>query len=235
MTSSGPTAAADRRRQRDDRGLAPAGAAGVDRLPRAPRQRRPLLALLAVLLIVGGAAVAGLVVLRLDARTPVLALAQDVTAGHRITADDLRSVEVSADGTLLVPAAQADQVVGRYARVALASGQLLDSTMLTGSGYLTDGSIAVGASLAVGRFPASGLQPGDVVQLVRVADGRGTVLVDEATVSAVRTGSDDSATVSAITVTLIVSESAGPEVAATAADGALSVLLRERGTPIGEG
>ncbi|WP_029287084.1 SAF domain-containing protein [Cellulomonas sp. HZM] len=232
-TSTGPAVqdgATDRRRAREARGLAPAGSAPAgDRLPRAPRERRPLLAVLAVLLIVGGAAVAGLVALRQDSRVPVLALAHDVAAGAQITAGDLTTTQVASEGTRLVLASQQGQVVGSYARVQLSSGQLLDTTMLTTSGLLTPGKVAVGASLGAGRMPASGLQAGDVVQLVKVADGTGTVLVPQARVSSVG-GSDSGSTSSGTVVTLIVDAAQAPTVAAVAADGSLAVTLVSRGT-----
>ncbi|RHA41653.1 SAF domain-containing protein [Cellulomonas rhizosphaerae] len=223
----------ERRRAREARGLGPAGgAAAGDRLPKAPRERRPLLAVLAVLLIVGGAAIAGLFALRQDSRVPMLQLAHDVAAGSAITDGDLVTTQVAAEGTALVPAGAKDQVVGRYARVPLVSGQLLDSTMLTDTAPLQPGSVAVGAALADGRMPASGLEPGDVVQLVQVGDSEGTVLVPDARVSSVRTS--DSVNAGATIVTLIVDEASGAKVAAVAADGALAVTLVSRGTPIGE-
>jgi len=223
----------ERRRAREARGLAPATAGPTaDRLPKAPRERRPLLAVLAVLLIVGGAAIAGLVALRQDSRVPVLQLAHDVASGVALTDGDLVTTQVAAEGTALVPAADKDQVVGRFARVPLVAGQLLDTTMLTDTAILQPGTVAVGAALADGRMPASGLQPGDVVQLVRVGDGQGTVLVPDARVSSVRTS--DSVSSGSTVVTLIVKEAVGAQVAAVASDGALAVTLVSRGTPIGE-
>ncbi|ROS30730.1 SAF domain-containing protein [Cellulomonas sp. PhB150] len=222
----------ERRRAREARGLGPAGASAAgDRLPKAPRERRPLLAVLAVLLIVGGAAIAGLLALRQDSRVPVLALSHDVAAGTAISDGDLVTMSVAAEGTHLVAADDKDQVVGRFARVSLVSGQLLDTTMLTDTAPLQPGSVAVGAALADGRMPASGLQPGDIVQLVQVGDGKGTVLVPDAAVSSVRTS--DSVNTGGTVVTLIVDQAAGAQVAAVAADGSLAVTLVSRGAPTG--
>ncbi|MDM7831260.1 SAF domain-containing protein [Cellulomonas edaphi] len=222
----------DRRRTREARGLAPAAGVGTgDRLPKAPRERRPLLAVLAVLLIVGGAAIAGLVALRQDSRVPVLALARDVSAGAQITSGDLVTTSVASEGTSLISADSKDAVVGQYARVSLVGGQLLDTTMLVESAPLQPGSVAVGASLADGRVPASGLEAGDVVQLVQVVDGEGTVLVPDARVSSVREGDSSSG---GTVATFIVDASAGPKVAAVAADGSLAATLVSRGAPVGE-
>lgn len=91
-TTPGRDATAARGRGADDR--------RADRLPPAPRERRPLLAAFAVLLIVGGAAVAGLLALRADTRVPVLVLARDVATGQQITADDLAVTPVASEGLL---------------------------------------------------------------------------------------------------------------------------------------
>jgi len=223
----------DRRRAREERGFAPAAAPVGDRLPRAPRERRPMLAVLAVLLIVGGAAVAGLVALRQDTRVPVLALAQDVPAGTEITEQMLTTVPVAAESTFLVPAAQQDQVVGRYARLTLSQGQLLDTTMLTDSGLLRPGTVAVGGAFQPGRMPASGLQPGDVVQLVNVADPAApSVVVADARVSSVKASESTSVTAATV-VTFVVSAAQGAPVASLASAGDLAVVLVERGSPVG--
>lgn len=221
-----PDAGGDRRA----RAGRPANAARADRLPPPPRERRPLLAAFAVLLIVGGAAVAGLLAVRADSRVPVLVAAQDIGGGEEITADKLRTVQVAAEDTLLVPASQQDVIVGQYARRPITSGQLIDSTMLTTLQTLKSGKVAVGASLAVGRIPANGLQPGDIVQLVRVAEGDGDVVVSDALVSSALQAGDSPGT-GVSTVTLIVDTADGAKVAGLAAEGQLAVILVSRGTP----
>ncbi len=191
-----------------------------------------MLAALAVLLIVGGAAAAGLLALRADERVEVLVAARDVPAGAAITSEDLTTVPVAAEGTGLIPASQSGLVAGRHARTSIAAGQLLDTTMLVDSGPLQPGVVAVGASLAAGRMPASGLETGDVVQLVQVADGEGRILVDDARVGGYRENESGGLGSSAATVTFIVPESDGAQVAAVAAAGELAVVLVERGTPM---
>ncbi|MBO0898830.1 hypothetical protein J1G42_02490 [Cellulomonas sp. zg-ZUI222] len=225
-STTGPEAAPDRRA----RASRPSGAR-ADRLPPPPRERRPLLAAFAVLLIVGGAAVAGLLALRADSRVPVLVATADIVAGQRITAEHLGTTPVASEGTLLLPAGQHDLVVGQYARRSISAGQLLDTSMLTTSGMLTEGKVAVGAALAAGRVPASGLQPGDVVQLVRVLDGEGTVLVREALVSSA-SRSSDSPGGATVTATFIVEDSEGPVVAGVGAEGQLAAVLMTRGAAV---
>lgn len=191
-----------------------------------------MLAALAVLLIVGGAAAAGLLALRSDERVEVLVAARDIPAGSAISAADLTTVPVAAEGTRLIPASQDELVAGRYARTSIAQGQLLDTTMLVASAPLQPGLVAVGASLAAGRMPASGLESGDVVQLVRVADSEGAILVADARVGGYRETDSGGLGSTAATVTFIVPERDGATVAAVAAAGELAVVLVERGTPV---
>lgn len=230
-STPGGVAAQDRRRARDERGMRSAGAVRADRLPHAPRERRPLLAAFAVLLIVGGAAAAGLLALRADERVPVLVASRDIAVGEEITADALATTPVASEGTLLVPASQQELVVGQFARIAVTKGQLVDTSMLTATRTLQDGKVAVGASFEEGRAPASGLVAGDVVQLVQVVDGKGTVLVADALVSSATTPAEG-ANGGRVTATLIVDESDGAELAAAAAEASLSAVLVSRGTPV---
>jgi SAF domain len=231
-THAGDTAQ-DRRRAREERGVRSTAAAGTaaDRLPPPPRERRPALAALAVLLIVGGAAVAGLLAMRADSRVPVLVAGADIEAGAQIAANDLTTTRVAAEGTMLVPASQLDLLVGQYAQVAIAAGQLIDTAMVTPSGLLdAPASVAVGATLAPGRMPAGGLLQGDIVDVVHVADRSGDVVVSEARVGRVVSGGTDGA--AGATITLFVDRSAAPDVSAIAAAGELALVLIERGAPI---
>lgn len=232
-STSTPDGAKDRRRAREDRGLKPANAAArADRLPPAPRERRPLLAAFAVLLIVGGAAAAGLLAVRSDTRVPVLIATRDIAVGQQITQDDIATTQVASEGLLLIPASQEDLVVGQFADITVTAGQLLDTSMLTDKRTLQDGKVAVGASLAAGRMPASGLAAGDIVQLVQVSEGEGTVLVPDALVSSA--ASPDAATSgsSATTVTFIVDQGDGASIAGVASEGQLAAVLVTRGAPL---
>ncbi|WP_050760903.1 SAF domain-containing protein [Aeromicrobium marinum] len=161
----------DRQRDRAARGIRSRerAAGGADR-PSPPRRRRPALAALAVLLIVGGAALAGLLALRLDSREPVLVLNQDVSAGTEITADLLTTADVASSPLMLVRENQVDQVLGTYARTGLSEGQLLDTSMLTREEPVSAGDVRVGFTLTPGRVPPD-LRSGDEVRLVRLGDG----------------------------------------------------------------
>lgn len=188
-----------------------------------------MLAALAVLLIVGGAALAGLLALRVDSRVEVLVAARDIATGTRLTDADLTTTAVAAEGTNLIPASQRALVTARYARVPITAGQLVDTGVLTDSAPLQPGLVAVGASLAAGRMPASGLQPGDVVELVRVGDGLGEVMVPDAYVSSTGAVGANEIGGSSTLVTFIVKQPDGARIAGAAADGALAAVLVTRG------
>ncbi|MEJ5914812.1 SAF domain-containing protein [Pseudokineococcus sp. 1T1Z-3] len=220
----------DRQRARTARGLRSAREAEAsERLPAPPRERRPAMAALAVLLVVGGAAVAGLVALRADDRVAVLVAARDVAVGERLTEADLVERQVSAEGLDLVPAAGVASVVGTYAVQEIPAGRLLDTAMLNRQDPFAGGSVAVGVPVPGDRVPAQGLATGDVVQLVRVVDGTGEVLVDRARVSATSSGAQEGTTASGTPVaTVLVDAVEAPEVAAAAAAGQLALVLVER-------
>ena len=228
-TGSGRTARAQQGSGPGGSGSASAG----DRLPRAPRRRRPALAALAVLLIVGGGTVAGLLAVRLDDRATVLVAAREIPPGQQITRDDLAVAKVSSDGVAVIAASQAGQVVGRYAAQDIPAGRLLDAGMLNASGLLRDGFAAVGVALKPGRYPAGGLQAGDVVEVVRVVDGAASLLVDRGTISSVHQpssgafggGSGD------VTVTVVLTRRAAAAVAAAAAADQVALVLLTRGAP----
>ena len=84
---------------------------------------------LAVLLIVGSAAIAGLLAMRIDSRVPVLVAAHEIPVGAQITLADLATQRVASDGLEVLPATAADQLVGKYAAGTIPAGRLLDQAM----------------------------------------------------------------------------------------------------------
>lgn len=194
---------------------------------------------LAVLLIVGAAALAGLLALRVDTREPVLVAARSITVGSQITRDDLATQRVAADGLATIPAGQSGLIVGQYAAQSIPAGRLLDKPMFTATGFLSPDKVAVGVSLAAGRMPASGLSSGDRVQVILLADIKGTVLVPSAVVSSTSGGGSStsgsllgggsSSSSSADSVaTLIVSPSEAAPLAAAAAANKVAIVLVSR-------
>lgn len=234
-TTQTTDAANERQRAREQRGIRSNQRVRADstRLPSPPRQRRPALAALAVLLIVGGAAVAALLAMRVDERTPVLVLAGPVAAGEQIAREDLATTQVASELDSLIPESQADDVVGRYARVALAEGQLLDTTMLETQAPLSEGQTAVGAFLAQGFLPAGGLRAGDIVDLVSIVTGEGKTVVEGARVASATAaeGTGNTGGGAGSMVTLLVDRGDAATVGGLAATNQLVVTLVERGVP----
>lgn len=221
--------------------LKPSAPTGFSPKPGATR-RRPAMVGLAVLLIVGAAAIAGLLAVRVDDRQPVLVAAHSISVGDPITLADLAVQRVAGDGLSVLPADSAKRLVGTFASQNIPQGRLLDRDMFADQGFLKTGTVAVGVTLAAGRMPASGLSSGDVVQVIQVANGKPTVLVPSAVVS--RPPSSDSgaggggsflggggasSSSGAGVATLIVSPDVAPQVAAAAAANQIAVILVTRG------
>ncbi|MDQ1482052.1 MAG: hypothetical protein QOF35_128 [Actinomycetota bacterium] len=210
------------------------------RPPSPTRHSRTGLIGLAVLLIVGSAAVAGLLAVRLDSRSAVLVAARPIEIGQKITSADLSQARVASDGLSLLPVSGSAQVIGKYATQAIPAGRLLDADMLQLQGYMKPGVVAVGVAVPAGRMPASGLQPGDRVQIVQVQDGHPNVLVESAVVStapaAARSGGSGGLLPGGSTqgpgavATVIVNAPEAPSVAAGSAADQLSLVLVERGS-----
>ena len=99
------------------------GSAYRPAVPSPPKRRRPALTALAVLLIVGGAALAGLLAIRMDSRAPVLVVNTKVSTGERITAAMLSTTNISGDNINSIPTEQADQIINKlYARQTIYPG-----------------------------------------------------------------------------------------------------------------
>ncbi len=122
---------------------------------RAARRRRrlPFVALGGLLVIVCVLGYAWGAV-RLGDRVQVLAVARPVAAGQALTAADLRQVSAAQDpGVQLVPAAQADEVVGRAAVVPLLPGTLLTSSLVGEAAFPPAGKVAASLALKPGQYP----------------------------------------------------------------------------------
>lgn len=144
-----------------------------DGLVRRRRRQLPLVSL-GVLVIVGGA-LAGLLLGQSAAhRTAVLVAARDIPAGHRVSADDVISVDAAVDSKAsLVPASNRSVVVGQVARSSIPSGALLSPGEFSGSSPLRAGEAVATVLLAPGTVSPS-LAAGDQVQVIRVAGSNAT-------------------------------------------------------------
>jgi hypothetical protein len=107
---------------------------------------------------------------------------------------DLAETRVAGDSLTLVPADRAKEIIGAYAKVNLIKGQLLDPRQLTTTDPITPGKAAVGIVMVGGRIPATGLKPGDQIEMVRIGQGnQPPVVIGTGTVLAVPTQSANSA------------------------------------------
>lgn len=233
------TTVADRERDRAARGIGTSKATrfGSDR-PSPPRRRRPTLAVLAVLLVVGGAALAGVLALRLDSRQPVLVMAQNVPAGTEITTDLLATTDVASDGLKVVPGDQAGQVLGTFTTIPLAQGQLLETSSLTSATPFGTDKAQVGVPLEGGSAP-DGLRSGDLVRLVRIGDGNtpptpiATALV-LSTNTDTRGGSLGGGGQTSSSATVLVPLAASDATVDAAANDRLGIALSQRGISVAD-
>jgi hypothetical protein len=169
------------------------------------------------------------ILLAVDNRSPVLALARDVPAGKRIDAGDLRVARVAADGIPTVPASRRSVVVGKIALRSLEADTLLKPDQIATTAP-SIGDVVVGVALEPGQLP-NGLSPGDTVRVVdtgQQGEGKPIVLAWKATVFSI---SQPSHVSDAVVVSLILPPGEGQagdmaaRVAAAAADRRISLLL----------
>ena len=158
-------------------------------------------------------------------KVPALAVSSSVKRGDTVRASDLRVVYIgSEDRVARLEDGQSSEVVGRVALVDMPVGTLITRDLVADATNLKRGDGVVGLSLEPGQYPATGLAPGDRVDVVRSPeDGGGSVksavIVRDATVYAVEDlGSDRQ----------LVSIKAGQddaEAVAAAAGGSLRLVL----------
>jgi hypothetical protein len=107
------------------------------------------------------------VYLRAGDQVSVLAITRSVPQGQVLTADDLKSVRISAGTTIAtVPLAAAPAVVGRRAAEALEPNTLLATNELMTRFSPPSGESIVGVAAKEGQLPASGVAPGETVDVI---------------------------------------------------------------------
>lgn len=129
------------------------------------RRRIDLPQVLVAVLVVAGCAVGALVWANASrSRTPVLALATDISRGEALERGDVRIVNVDADTDVRsVPATSLDNFVGSVATADLEAGTLLTPAQFSAGAALGAGESVVGAALDVGEYPVPDLRTGDRV------------------------------------------------------------------------
>lgn len=118
-------------------------------------------------------------------REPALALATDVARGEVIDAADVRVVYVGSDEPIVtLRRDQAAIVVGHAAAADLEAGTLLTPLHVADAQQVEAGEGVVGLALDPGQFPAMGLAPGDLVNVVGAGGGE-ELLAEKAVVFAI--------------------------------------------------
>ncbi|WP_328383713.1 SAF domain-containing protein [Micromonospora zamorensis] len=202
-------------------------------VPRVAPQRRwrPALVWLAVALVAAGGLIAAAVLRKVGTTAEYLAVSSTVEVGSTVDRSDLSTVRITVDPALKpIRASAADEVIGKFAAVALVPGTLLTRAQLTDTAVPGQGEQLVGLSLPQERLPAERIKPGARVLLIVTADGgpvgdqqQGTAapLSIKATAVDVRAGAKEGTTL----LNVAVADRDGPLIASRAAAGRIVVAL----------
>lgn len=129
--------------------------------------RSPRFVLVGALAVLMGAVVFWVTSVRIDPRTPVLALSGPVAVGHVISAADLMVVRIVPDPALqVVPQSQQDSVIGRTVRQPLSANTLLSESMLGPAAWPPTGQSLIALPVKSGRMPAGVAAGAQVLVLV---------------------------------------------------------------------
>src|SRR6266511_25637 len=173
------------------------------------RRSTPHLLLGAVLVVVCGLAFA-VTALRVDPRTPVLAVAGPVPAGHVLADADLAVVRIVPDaGLATLPEAQRSQVVGRTVRLPLAAHSLLSEDVLGPAAWPPAGQSLIAVAVKAGRVPVGVAAGAQVLVLVvpgsstaNTASGANSGGVQQAPAAVVSVGGTDSSGTTVVSLLL---------------------------------
>jgi hypothetical protein len=145
---------------------APAG----ERIPIPTRQRRPALAALALVLVLGGAALSGFLVLNSGQKQGILVLADDVGYGHVFQAGDFREEQLSITGGIQpVRFDQLSELIsgGYRATTNIPAGSVLTYGMISRHAPIPGNNFTeFGVTVPEGQYPADGLREGDIVKVL---------------------------------------------------------------------
>lgn len=211
-------------------------------LPKAPavqppgRRRQPKWALIGLAVLIVGGLLGMYLYSATGDRVSVVAVAEQVSFGEQLEADDLVEVGVAADDRLSpVLWADVDDVVGMTAATDLLPGSLLTMSALTSDPIPGDGQELVPIALQASQLPAIGLRPRDEVLLVATTAGQGAgeehatsgAAARPSTGMVVRVGTATATGV--VVVDVLVDTGDGAELAMLAADGRIALVVLPRG------
>ena len=129
--------------------------------------RRPALAAASALIIVVCGVLFASLYASASGKTAVLEVTRTVTAGSKIATSELKSVNISlsAQGST-IPTSAASSIIGKSASVTIPAGSILNRADVTSSWQPPAGESLVGVGLRQSQQPASGIQPGEYVDVV---------------------------------------------------------------------
>ena len=129
--------------------------------------RRPALAVASALIIVVSGVLFASLYANASDKTAVLEIVHTVPAGSQITVSALKSVDMSMNAQeSTVPASAAPSIIGKSASVTIPAGSILNRADVTSSWQPPAGESLVGVGLRQSQQPASGVQPGEYVDVV---------------------------------------------------------------------
>lgn len=123
---------------------------------------------LAVALIVTFAALGFWFYSQAGLKVTVVKAVNDIPVGHTIDRSDLSTVEV-AGGVTAVAGNHLGSLVGQVAMVEILPNTLVQRAMVGSAAPLPSSQAVVGVAVSAGQLPSSGLQPGDHVQVIGLA------------------------------------------------------------------
>ncbi|GAA0479835.1 hypothetical protein Aca07nite_87730 [Actinoplanes capillaceus] len=190
--------------------------------------RSPRFVLAGVLAVLVSAVAFWVTSVRVDPKSPVLALSGPVAAGQVISAADLIVVRIVPDPALqVVPESQRDAVIGRTPRQPLSANTLLSESMLGPAAWPPAGQSLIALPVKSGRMPAEVIAGAQVlVLIVPSAEAAGAADDDKPTQRAsavvVSVGSADAGEVQV--VSLLAAESDAVRIAS--ASGEVSLVMQ---------
>jgi hypothetical protein len=158
----------------------------------------------------------------------VLLVTSTVPVGSVITAGDLGTASIAAGpGVQDIPARQLGQVTGLVAATTLRPGMLLTSSEVASNSPPRPGQVLVPVALKPSMLPASGLEPGDRVDVIPTQGSAPAVLtrpvagvVESVTPTPDSDGSD--------VLDLLVSSKSGTALAGQAATGQVALVVTSK-------
>jgi len=197
--------------------------------PPGPQPRRsPVMIVAGVVLIVAGGLTSFGIYTNLANTQEVVVVVAPVARGERIERTDLATAQIGYDPLLTpVPGNQINQVVGQYATADLVPGTFLAPNAVGERVSPGVSTAEIGVALMAGQYPDDTLLPGDAVLLIALPDKQ-ELLGDVQSFTATLVTITEPNASSMITVSVLVSDTDAPRLAALASASRLALVLTSR-------